>query len=204
MNIYFTSDCPVQAAKDLAITHRYRAMEEVGQMMSTAARLHGFDGGFPVAYEDHSMTKWIGRSRLHYAWCLEYIFTLYYEMNFPCSDHYAIHKQPTPLTNQLLWTLALGEKSLPDRGWRNPPRCVPDEFKLDYGVWKASGEENSSHVLSYRSYYANVKAKGFDCAEWDDCEKSSWFDDAVYVDVAECVVFGAAKDGAYSEAVGDA
>ena len=107
-------------------------------------------------------------------------------MNFPCSDHYAIHKQPTPLTNQLLWTLALGEKYIPQTRWRNPPRCVPDDFKLDYGEWRKlvdADEDNSSHVLSYRSYYANVKAKGFDCAEWDDCEKPSWFDCARFVEV---------------------
>ena len=178
MNIYFTSDCPVQAAKDLAIRHRFRAMEEVGQMMSTAARLHGFNYGFPVAYEDHSMTKWIGRSDLHYEWCLDYIYTLNMEMDY--------ETQQRPLTNQLLHTLCLGAPYIPQERWSNPPRCVPDDFKLDYGEWRKlvdAGEDNSSHVLSYRSYYANVKAKGFGCEEWNGCEKPSWFDCARFVEV---------------------
>ena len=186
MNIYFLSDCPVQAAKDLAITHRYDAAREVGQMMSTAARLHGFEGGYPVAYEDHSMTKWVGRSRLHYGWCLEYVFALDQEMQETDDAYRAAYASPTPFTKQLLWTFALGEKYIPQGRWRNPPRCLPDAFKLDYKEWRKlvdAGEDNSSHVLSYRSYYANVKAKDFWLREWADCQRPSWFGRAQFVEV---------------------
>ena len=182
MNIYFTSDCPVQAAKDLAHVHKRKALREVLQMLSTAARQHGFQGGYASAYEDHAMTKWVAYSSKHYGWCIDYALEL---VGFDGMIDFAHGNDKSRFYEEmtLLPTLVTGEKSLPDRGWRNPPRCVPDEFKLDYGVWKASGEENSSHVMSYRSYYANVKAKGYGGEAWVGGVKPSWFDDAVYVDV---------------------
>ena len=60
MNIFFLDDDPRQAARDLGDRHVGKMLLEACQMMSTAARANGFDGGLYVCIREpsHDQVGW--------------------------------------------------------------------------------------------------------------------------------------------------
>ena len=153
MNVFFLDHCPKQSARDLGDKHIGKMLLESCQMMSTAARLHGFDGGYASAYQNHPMTKWVGESYLHYEWVLSHAIELAkeHERRFGTT-----HK-----SSMLLPTLAVAcHTVMPDEGWSNPPRCMPNEFKI-----------GKSWVESYRNYYRLAKAH---LHKWTNAEVPQW------------------------------
>jgi len=161
MNLFFLNDCPKQAARDLADKHVGKMLVEACQMMSTAARQHGFDGGYASAYEHHPMTKWVGQSKEHYAWAWEHALA--------CAAEHETRFGTQHKSTLLLPTLSVAMHSvMPDNGWRNPPRCMPVEYKVDYDTWKG---KVSCHVESYRRYYADAKRH---LHKWTNASVPSW------------------------------
>lgn len=149
MNIFFVNDDPRQAAVDLADKHVGKMMLEAAQMLFTAVRQHGYTGGgYASAYANHPMTKWVAQSYQHATWLLEHALELASEFERRFGKR---HK-----TASMLPALCMAvHKYMPDNGWRNPPRCIPDEFKLDYDSYDG---DVSCHVASYRGYYRVGKA----------------------------------------------
>ena len=148
MNVFFLHDDPREAARMLGDKHVGKMLLESAQMLFTAVRKHGFDGGgYKSAYENHPMTVWVGQSYDHARWVLEHALELAHEFEYRYGH---AHK-----TTQRLPTLSLAVHNyMPDNGWRNPPRCIPNEYKRDYATHV--GPE-SCHVASYRDYYAHDK-----------------------------------------------
>jgi len=149
MNIFFVDNNPAQAARDLADKHVGKMLVESAQMLFTAVRKHGYTGGgYASAYENHPMTKWVAMSYWHAEWLLEHAIALAGEFQFRYGHP---HK-----TQDMLPTLAAAvHKLMPDNGWSNPPRCIPDEFKIDYDTYEG---DVPCHVASYREYYRVGKA----------------------------------------------
>jgi hypothetical protein len=70
--------------------------------------------------------------------------------------------QLLPSLGVALWKL------MPRNGWRNPPRCIPDEYKVAYDEHRGA---ESCHVASYRWYYAADKRH---IHKWTKREKPEW------------------------------
>lgn len=149
MNIFFVDQDPRVAATMLADKHVHKMLLESAQMLFTAVRKHGYDGGgYKSAYENHPMTKWVGQSYEHASWLLDHAVALAAEYTRRYGRH---HK-----TQDMLPALAVAvHHHMPSNGWRNPPRCIPDEFKLDFDTYEG---EVPCHVASYRNYYRVGKA----------------------------------------------
>ena len=164
MNLFFLDDNPRDAARDLADVHVGKMLLEACQMMSTAARQHGFDGGYASAYEHHPMTKWVAHSKRHYEWAWEHALS--------CAGEHEVRFGTQHKSTLLLPTLSVAMHTvMPDRGWRNPPRCMPDEHKIDYLDWLRGGYDQSCHTLSYRDYYATAKQH---LHKWTNVEAPEW------------------------------
>lgn len=148
MNIFFLDDDPQKAARMLFDKHVNKMLLESAQMLFTAVRRHGYDGGgYKSAYENHPMTKWVGDSYWHGSWLLTHAVELAKEFELRYGHP---HK-----TQDMLPALSMAVyQHLPDAEWRNPPRCIPDEYKIDYDSW--SGDV-PCHVQSYRDYYLGEK-----------------------------------------------
>jgi len=148
MNVFFVHDDPAKAAVMLGDKHVGKMLLESAQMLFTAVRQHGYDGGgYKSAYEGHPMTKWVAQSYDHAMWVLEHAIALAAEF-----EHRYGHPHKT---SQMLPALSLAVHTfMPNNGWRNPPRCIPDEYKHDFDTHV--GPE-SCHVASYRDYYAYDK-----------------------------------------------
>ena len=134
---------------------------EACQMMSTAARQHGFDGGYAKAYEHHAMTKWVAKSKPHYEWVWDHALELAHEHERRFGTQHA--------STALLPTLCVAMHTvMPDNGWRNPPRCMPKEYKVPFDTWNG---EVPCHVESYRRYYEAAKTH---LHKWTNREMPSW------------------------------
>ena len=180
MNIFFLDDDPRQAARDLGDRHVGKMLLEACQMMSTAARANGFDGGYASAYENHPMTKWVGTSMQAFNWAWEHALA--------CGEEHERRFGTYHKSLSLLPTLSNAMHTvIPDAEWRNPPRCMPDEYKLNYDIHKSERklrwDNQSSHVSSYRLYYINTKQS---CHKWTNHEhvKPKWFDSHAMLECA--------------------
>ena len=149
MNIFFVDQDPRVAATMLGDRHVSKMLLESAQMLFTAVRQHGYTGGgYKSAYEHHPMTKWVAQSYEHAWWLLEHALELGAEFHRRYG-HY--HK-----THAMLPALSLAIHShMPSNGWRNPPRCIPDLYKIEYDSWDG---DVPCHVQSYRDYYRTEKA----------------------------------------------
>ena len=160
MNIFFLHDEPDQAARYYADKHVGKILIECCQMMSTSAREYGFVGGYADTHVSHPMTLWVGASRSHYEWCWDHAVAL--------ADEWIHRYGKAPGSMQVLPSLGLASRLLPDNGWCNPPRCIPDEYKVPYDEHRG---DTSCHVASYRWYYACDKRH---LHKWTERERPAW------------------------------
>jgi len=163
MNIFFLHDDPDQAARYYADKHVGKILIECCQMMSTSAREYGFVGGYGDTHVSHPMTLWVGASRSHYEWCWDHAVAL--------ADEWIKRYGKAHGSMQLLPSLGLASRLIPENGWRNPPRCIPDEYKLPYDEHHG---DTSCHVASYRWYYACDKRH---LHKWTKREQPEWLAD---------------------------
>jgi hypothetical protein len=148
MNIFFLDDDPVLAARQHNDAHVGKMLLEAVQMMSDQARAQGLPVGYErlsKGHQKHPMTLWVGASREHYDWCWNLALELDAEHQRRFDTEHSSGKH--------LPSLAVAAHAMPDKPWRNPPRCMPDEFKVSYDDHAASGRSESCHVRSYRDYY---------------------------------------------------
>jgi hypothetical protein len=140
MNLFFVNKDPVVAAFDLVDKHVVKMILECCQMMSTAARRNGYESEhiYKDAHVNHPMTKWVGDSKEHYAWCWEHAIAL--------SSEYRVRYGKTHKSSRLLPRLTVAMANVPSNGWVDPPLCMPDEYKI------------GDYVESYREYYRKGKA----------------------------------------------
>jgi len=140
MNLFFVNKDPVVAAFDLVDKHVVKMILECCQMMSTAARRNGYESEhiYKDAHVNHPMTRWVGDSKEHYAWCWEHAIAL--------SSEYKVRYGKTHKSSRLLPRLTVAMANVPSNGWVDPPLCMPDEYKI------------GDYVESYREYYRKGKA----------------------------------------------
>lgn len=139
MNIFYLDRCPVAAARMLCDRHVVEMIPETAQLLSTAH--HELDGESPAykpTHENHPSAVWVRGSLLHYAWTVAHLEALgaeyewrYGKVHETIREHLASLKRPPA--------------ALQANFWRDPPQCMPDEYKRD------------STTLAYQIYY-NVKA----------------------------------------------
>lgn len=163
MNIFFVDENPRVAAKCLGDKHVGKMLIESCQMLSTVLRSHGLEVGYKSAYENHPMTKWVGQSFAHYEWLLQHAIGLAEEFEYRYGKSHA--------SVFLLPNLIIHSGYVPVRGWRNPPRCMPDQYKLDYDDWLKNGDGTPCHVASYRKFYQAEKTS---CHKWTRREPPAW------------------------------
>lgn len=171
MNIFFLSDNPSFAARDLCDKHIVQMVRETAQLLSTAHRvLDGFpfldgkktrlklpgelDTLIPQAtHQFHPCAVWVRQSHMHYNWLAGYFnellaeYTRRYKKNH-FYQQFAIHLQDQP-------------RNIPSGCFLHPPQCMPDEFKVSYNT-----------ISSHRRYYIGAKAR---FAKWNHSSVPYWW-----------------------------
>lgn len=120
--------------------HVVKMCLEYAQILSTAARLMGFEhDGYKSTHEKHPCVQWAAASKANWQW----LYRLAIELGREYTARYnKVHKSTDSL------------QSLPAKLTFNPTDATPEQFVL------AMPEEyqNSSAVEAYREYYRKGKA----------------------------------------------
>jgi hypothetical protein len=84
MNIFFTSECPIECAKFLDDKRALKMVLETAQMLSTALRVHGYegDGIYKMTHKNHPSSVWARETRENFQWLLRHFKALSDEYTF--------------------------------------------------------------------------------------------------------------------------
>lgn len=139
MNIFYVDENPCTAASMLVDKHVVKMILEGCQLLSTAHHIlnstNSHTGIYKQTHKNHPSAVWVRQSYNHYDWLFHHTVALSIEYTYRYGK---IHKSREMLTKILIWSPV----NIPDSdSWTDPPKCMPDEFKVD------------STVESYRNYY---------------------------------------------------
>jgi hypothetical protein len=137
MNIFFLHRDPSRAAKAQCDKHVVKMVLETTQMLSTAARRHGYDVGYMSAYPKHPMTIWVGDTWDNFNWTMMHGEALSSEYTFRYKKFHKCHQ----VLQEISLAVKLSSKNINDI--TTPPQCMPDEFKCD------------DYVRAYRNFYVH-------------------------------------------------
>lgn len=83
MNIFVTSNCPIESAKFLDDKRCQKMVLETAQLLSTALRVNGYKGNdvYKIAHLNHPSSVWTRTTQGNYKWLLEHFRALCNEYN---------------------------------------------------------------------------------------------------------------------------
>ena len=156
MNIFFLDKTPSFSARYLCDKHVPKMLLESAQMLSTAVQKYTdrIEELYKPAYPNHPMTKWVGFNRDCFRWALENAVFISQEY---CKRFKKLHKS-SKIINNIYDNNYIDD--IPDGFFKEPPQCMPDEYK------------HKNYVTAYRRYYNTDKKyfakweKGRSCPEW--------------------------------------
>jgi len=146
MNLFYLSRSARESAQSHGNRHVVKMVLETAQLLCTTHRILG--GELPAERERllyrtthayHPVAVWVRSSCAHYAFAYELFVELLAEYTFRYGKLHACSK--------LVGALAEPPAALRDSGFRDPPACMPDEFRVSDDV-----------VTCYREYYRRGKA----------------------------------------------
>ena len=139
MNIFYLHENPQVAASYMYNKHVVKMILESAQMLCTAHHHYGnHDVPYKQAHYNHPSTIWARESRNHYYWLYLHMMALGDEYTRRYGKiHSTIHKCEDVLRNH--------PEGMPDLPFRQPPQCMPDEYKC------------ASPVQAYWNYYIGEK-----------------------------------------------
>ena len=162
MNIFYLDQNIDRCVAFHCDRHVVKMILEYAQMLSTAHHLLS-DNPHPDLYRkthiNHPCNVWVRQSKEHYL----YLYNLFVAL---CSEYTKRYGKIHLTERKLKHILASVPDNIPDAGFVDPPKCMPDQYKAD-GV-----------IESYRNFYNYDKAR---FAEWKYTPKPNWFSNLIGV-----------------------
>lgn len=72
MNIFATSTCPIESARNLDNVRRNKMLLETCQLLSNAINLHGGKGPYRSTHVNHPASVWARQTKGNYRWLIEH------------------------------------------------------------------------------------------------------------------------------------
>lgn len=129
MNIFYLDKDPQKAARLQINKHVVKMILESAQMLCTAHRELGDENEalYKRTHKNHPSCVWVRESTKHYDWLYQHMLELGKEYTRRYSKkHLTITKMEKLLKNP--------PKGLEDKGFSNPPQCMPDDYKTECTV----------------------------------------------------------------------
>jgi hypothetical protein len=139
MNIFYIHTDPIIAAQQLADDHIRKMQIESAQMCCTAHWETGSEAPYKRAHKNHPSTIWTRQSIQHYNWLVEHGLEI-------CREFEIRYGKPHATKKVLEWCKE-NKPNLPDNGFTAPPKCMPEEFRVE------------DTIESYKNFYTNDKVK---------------------------------------------
>lgn len=171
MNIFSTSECPVQSAIEHNDRHCVKMILECAQLLSTAHfELDGVQVGYKPTHKNHPSAIWARATSGNYDWLYRHFVALCEEFTHRTGK---VHK-----TSELLVLLAKKPYNIPQDDRQEFVLCMPDEYKKK-AFDSQTGGLRFSPCKAYQAYLAD-KFKEWTCRdkplkiEWSNRNKPSW------------------------------
>jgi len=146
MNLFYLDRDPVIAASYHYDKHKVKMVLEAAQMLCTAHHCYGDEElkdliPYKQAHLNHPSTIWVRSSRSTYFWAYEYMMALGREYTKRYGkEHLTIIKCRDFLSQY--------PRHIQGNDWREPPQCMPDEYKVE-----------GDSIAAYWNYYERDKYK---------------------------------------------
>ena len=139
MNIFYLDECPIKAAEKQYNKHVVKMVLESAQMLCTAHHYYGNnDVPYKVAHLNHPSTKWVRQSADHYEWLYIHMLALGNEYKNRYNKEHLVITKCKDVLHKL-------PPRIPKSGFKQPPQCMPDEYK------------DHDSVIAYWNYYIGDK-----------------------------------------------
>lgn len=126
MNVFFTNECPIQAASEHCHVHQVKMIVEYAQLLSSAHHVIDGDDAIDAIYKkthvNHPSAVWVRKSADHYVWVWECAMQL--------CQLYTQRTGKAHATESILEKLGSVPSGLDFTGFVKPPVAAPDEFKV--------------------------------------------------------------------------
>lgn len=163
MNLFATSQCPVQSAKDHCNVHNVKMILEVAQMLSTAHFfLDGVQVGYKPTHQNHPCSIFIRETSENYQWAYNHFKALCDEYNYRTGK---VHK-----SSELLISLSKQPSKIEIGERTSFAMAMPESFQK-LGIF--------DQTKAYRAYL-NHKFAEWSCREkpirvqWANRGKPEW------------------------------
>lgn len=163
MNLFVTSECPVQSAKDHCNVHNVKMILEVAQMLSTAHYvLDGVQVGYKPTHQNHPCSVFIRECSGNYQWAYNHFKALLDEYTFRTGK---VHK-----SSELLCLLAKQPSKIETGEKTAFAMAMPDEYKK-LGIFDQTKAYQAYLNDKYKEWLARPKPMK---VEWTGRNKPSW------------------------------
>jgi hypothetical protein len=157
MNIFFLDYDVKKCAKDHCDKHVVKMILETAQLLCGVH--HATEQKTPnipykLSHKNHPCAIWTRESLSNYFYLCE--------LGLELCEEYTIRYGKTHKSKQIIEWCIENKPELPDLGFTDPPRAMPDEYKVN------------DVVQSYRNYYIGDKLK---FAKWKNGHIPSWLQD---------------------------
>lgn len=163
MNIFATSQCPIQCAQEMTNVHVVKMILESAQLLSTAHFvIDGVQVGYKPTHKNHPCAIWCRETAGNYAWLYNHFKALCREFTYRTGK---VHKSSEQL--QALWLWPKGIKA----GKLTPfALCASEEFTGVSGldVHQRYQAYLNAKFAEWRSRDKPIKV------EWTNRAKPSW------------------------------
>ena len=132
MNIFATSDCPIESAKFLDNVRVIKMTLESAQLLSSALRLCGYTGDdvYKISHKNHPSNLWTRTTQGNYKWLLEHFKALCDEYTRRTGKTHASSKL-LPIFEQGVSLIPIGERMPFSNNARNLTKGVDFTHETD-------------------------------------------------------------------------
>jgi hypothetical protein len=159
MNIFFLDNDIKKCAQYHCDKHVVKMILETAQLLCGVHHVTAHDTPqvpYKLSHKNHPCAIWSRESLTNYLVLCELGLELCYEYTYRYGRR---HK-----SQEVIEWCVTNKPNICDKGYTEPPKAMPDEYKVD------------SVVESYRNYYRGAKVS---FAVWKNREKPFWFEEKV-------------------------
>jgi len=153
MNIFVLDQDVNKCAKDHCDKHCVKMILETAQLLCGVHWSTGGEAPYLLSHKNHPCAIWARESYSNYVWLCDLGMAL-------CNEYTTRYGKTHKSKNILEWCV-LNKPNIPDIGFTQQPKAMPDEYKVD------------DVVESYRNYYREGKK---DILSWKDGYKPEWLE----------------------------
>lgn len=161
MNIFFLDTDIKKCAEYHVDKHCVKMILEYSQILCGVNNMNGNNAPYKLTHKNHPCSIWARESLSNYLYLCELGLEL-------CKEYTYRYGKRHKSQDVIEWCV-VNKPNIIDKGFTNPPKAMPDEYKVD------------SVVESYRNYYRGAKSS---FANWKNRDIPGWFNGKIELTIS--------------------